>query len=547
MELKNLRVLILSAGKIDDELEKIFGKIPSGLIPLNGKPVIFRIIDKLIEEGIQKISITAGYKKEILEMIMKKQYENQCDLEFISSDYKKPPGNSIKSAIDYCNEEKLLIILGDTLIENNLINLVNKGENFVLSSQEFSNSKNWCVVTKKDNNIDEIFDKKELENDRKYHALVGCYFINNVKLLKNVLSKFNENDRLEISSIIVQLKKIDEFKVELAEKWHDVGHIENYYSTKQFVLKTRYFNKLQFDNFGKNVIKTSMNKKKLIDEINWYKEIPNDIGKLVPKNLDSSVDNNPFIKLEYVKYPTLSELWLYSEFPIDFWKDIIKKLFGIIQIFKKYNQNVTTEEYNSMYFQKTSNRIEDLIKDNKIFKEIFEQEFIIINGKKLKNWKLIKNEIKDKIPTLYRTDDNCLVHGDLYFANILYDSEKDVFKLIDPRGRWGKSNAGDIKYDIAKIRHSVVGRFDTITNGLYSIKRNEKNEFNLKIFEPKNYVSICNELDNNIKEYWNLDEIKMVEGLLFISMLPLHRDNVERQLAFFCVGIERLNEILGVS
>ena len=139
------------------------------------------------------------------------------------------------------------------------------------------------------------------------------------------------------------------------------------------------------------------------------------------------------------------------------------------------------------------------------------------------------------------------MHGDLYFANILYDSEKDIFKLIDPRGRWGESSAGDIKYDIAKIRHSVIGRFDTITNGLYSIKRNEKNEFNLKIFEPKNYVSICNELDNNIKKYWNLDEIKMIEGLLFISMLPLHRDNVERQLAFFCVGIERLNEILGVS
>ena len=44
---ENIRVLILSAGKIEKELEKIFGSIPSGLIPLNGKPVIFRIIDKL--------------------------------------------------------------------------------------------------------------------------------------------------------------------------------------------------------------------------------------------------------------------------------------------------------------------------------------------------------------------------------------------------------------------------------------------------------------------------------------------------------------------
>ena len=41
MENKDLRALILSAGQINNELTKIFGKIPSGLIPINGKPVIF--------------------------------------------------------------------------------------------------------------------------------------------------------------------------------------------------------------------------------------------------------------------------------------------------------------------------------------------------------------------------------------------------------------------------------------------------------------------------------------------------------------------------
>ena len=67
MELRDVRVLILSAGKIDNELSKIFGEIPSGLIPINGKPVIFKIIDKLLNEGIKKISISTGYKREILE------------------------------------------------------------------------------------------------------------------------------------------------------------------------------------------------------------------------------------------------------------------------------------------------------------------------------------------------------------------------------------------------------------------------------------------------------------------------------------------------
>ena len=67
LNIENIKVLILSAGKIEGELEKIFGSIPSGLIPLNGKPVIFRTIDKLLDEGFKKISITVGYKKEIIQ------------------------------------------------------------------------------------------------------------------------------------------------------------------------------------------------------------------------------------------------------------------------------------------------------------------------------------------------------------------------------------------------------------------------------------------------------------------------------------------------
>ena len=545
MDSKEIRVLVLSAGKIDSELEKIFGKIPSGLIPLNGKPVIFRIIDKLLGEGIRKISITVGYKKEILEKIVSEQYKDQCNIEFIPTDFNKPPGNSIKTAIDFCRERKLLIILGDTLIENDLSELIKKDENFVITSQEFIDSKNWCIVTKKDGRIEEIFDKEELNKDQNHYVLVGCYFFNHLDILKKKLNEFDVEERLEISTIIKKLKKDENIVTYIAQKWHDVGHLENYFSTKRFVLKTRYFNSLQFDDLGKNVVKTSQDNTKLINEINWYKNIPNDILELVPKIKDSDVSSNPFLKLEYVKHPTLSELWLYSDFPSEFWKNIIQGLLDITQIFKKHKENVSEHEYYSIYFQKTVDRIDELINNNKIFKEIFDDEYISVNGTKLKNWSLIRDEIEQKIDELYNKDDNCLIHGDLYFSNILYDSGTNKYKLIDPRGRWGNGISGDIKYDIAKIRHSVVGGFDTITNGLYTVTYEKTSGIGINVFEPTNHQIISKELDTQIEKYWNLDKIKMIEGLLFISMLPLHEDNVERQLAFFCIGLQRLNEIFG--
>ena len=65
LDIKNIRVLILSAGKIEKELVKIFGNIPSGLIPLNGKPVIFGIIDKLLDEGFKKYPSLLAIKKKL--------------------------------------------------------------------------------------------------------------------------------------------------------------------------------------------------------------------------------------------------------------------------------------------------------------------------------------------------------------------------------------------------------------------------------------------------------------------------------------------------
>jgi D-Tyr-tRNAtyr deacylase len=43
------------------------------------------------------------------------------------------------------------------------------------------------------------------------------------------------------------------------------------------------------------------------------------------------------------------------------------------------------------------------------------------------------------------------------------------------------------------------------------------------------------------KEGYNVDDIELIEGLLFISMIPLHADDKNRQLAQFLIGLQCLN------
>ena len=545
MNYNNIHVLILSAGKIEKELESVFGSIPSGLIPLHGKPVIFRIIDKLLKEGFKKISITTGFKKEILEKIISEQYSDQIKLNFITTDFEKPPGNSILTAIEKMQEQQLLVILGDTLVENEFSNLIQNNNDFVLISENFETPANWCIVTLKDGKLDLIFDKKKnLEKTNEQYALVGVYYFDDLNSLKRVYVKFNEQERIEISDLIKKYKEQKIISTEVCKQWYDVGHAENYFVSKQMLLKARYFNSLRFDRSSEIVTKTSENTLKLIDEIEWYKQIPNDLSKLIPKIKEFDQSKKPFLKLEYIKHPTLAELWLYSDFSSKLWIEILKKLFEILNQFKKYSKSVSLADYDLIYKTKTEDRIQELTNSNESFKHILASDVLFINEKKYRNWSVIKEEIELKIHDLYHEEDNCLIHGDLCFSNIFCDFKNKNFKLIDPRGKWGSDMHGDVKYDVAKIRHSIVDGFDTITNGLYSASLSESNHIAMKIFKPKNHQEICMHLDNLIQNKWNLNEIKLIEGLLFISMLPLHKDHFERQLAFYSIGIQLLNEVL---
>jgi dTDP-glucose pyrophosphorylase len=540
----DVTTLILSAGKIPSELEEIFGSIPSGLIPINGKPVIFRIIDKLSDEGFTNISITVGFKKNNLVRILEQHYGTKIKLNFITVDHTKAPGNSIAKSLEHIKDGKLLVLLGDTLVEDNLFNLVSNVQNFVLTSRNFVNSEDWCIVKQKNDTIDAIYDKKpRLENNDSY-ALIGIYFFDNSKTLKEIVKNIDLNKRIEISQLLESYRKHLPISTIESKQWYDVGHKNTYYVSKKKLLQGRFFNYLEYDGIKGTVTKTSKNKDKLISEIRWYEKIPDEIKQLTPNILEYSYSDNPYIKLEHIGSPTLAELWLYGDVNYESWQAVIRRLFEVIGLFEKYKNPTSYENYKQIYIDKTEQRISNLISSNEKFRTLFDND-IIINGITYTSWNKLKGKIFSEVKNLFNDTDNCFIHGDLCFSNILYDLNNDKCKLIDPRGSWGSDVYGDIKYDIAKLRHSIVGGYDAIISGLFSVDYKDTAEINMNIFKPENYQKVSAYFDEQVNSKWNLNQVKMIEGLLFISMLPLHKDSFEKQLTLYSVGIQRLNEIVG--
>lgn len=543
-ENNDIQALILTAGKVPEEMECVFSDIPNGLIPINGRPAIFLILDKLIEEGFKNILIGVGFKGEKIKKLIKKNYAGKIvNIGFVEADFRKRPGDTIIEALSKINADKLLIILGDTLITDNLISLVRNGS-FVMTSKDFSDTKKWCVITKRGGFVDKIYHKLILKRENNLEALIGVYYFDKVDILKKIAERL-KGETVEISAILDFYKKHRKIKVISTNGWYDVGHIDKYYEAKKVFLKSRFFNNLKVDPVLNTVVKMadSRGREKFTKEISWYCSVPINLKSFCPAIIEIN-HTVPYVKMEYIGYPTLAELWLYGNLSAEIWKNIINRLFKIIEIIKSNQSEIHLTDYEEIYINKTEERIQKLVAIQPIFQDLLKDKTIMINGEKYKNFPLIKEEVYKKCRRLFDKSDNCIIHGDLCFSNIFYSYEYGIFKFIDPRGNWAKeSMAGDIKYDIAKLRHSIAGLYDFVVNGLYNIKQ-EKNKIDLNIFSEPIHEEVGRYFDEKIKNHWNLRDIKLIEGLLFISMLPLHNDDLNRQLALFSIGIRRLNEVL---
>lgn len=105
------------------------------------------------------------------------------------------------------------------------------------------------------------------------------------------------------------------------------------------------------------------------------------------------------------------------------------------------------------------------------------------------------------------------IHGDPVFTNVFLDSE--YCKFIDSRGIWDNqlTNSGDLDYDYAKILQSLYGYDYALHN---------------EPIEEKYLDSLRSYYLEQIDNLVDINQLKLKTKLLFISMIPFHKEDIER-------------------
>jgi len=544
-----MKILIIPSAKlISEDLQSQFGKIPMVLMPINGRRIL-EIIYENYNNNVDEIIIVSKERSEKIIQIVK---SNMMNVTLLKLDEIKDLGHSINTAVKYINDkykdekiEKVIINLADTIVED--LNIDSLSDTLVYSKT--NDCKRWTTFEFEGNKILNIYDKKDDIESIEYNSFVGIYSFSNFDILTQCLNNSEETTMMDsFYKAILDYNKQIKFAFINTDKWFDIGHLDKYLKSKKDV-KTRYFNTINIDKKRGILTKKSTEKQKFYNEILWYLRLPNKIQYIAPRVLNYSLEyENLYVSMEYYGYTTLNELFVFGDLNEDSWENILQSIFCVVGDMREYSLNLKNEEVvssiNEMYLNKTVDRLE-MLRNDVNFKEFFNNN-ILINNKEYKSLSYYLNNLKNLLNEYNIYDINCfnVIHGDLCFSNILYDMQTGIVRLIDPRGTFGSYDIyGDTRYDIAKLSHSINGKYDYIINDLFDIEINE-NSINYRIFTNENMTNLQTLFENFITKYnFDSNQIKLIEALLFLSMIPLHKDYPRRQYAMLATGVKLIEEL----
>lgn len=518
-------ILITSAAYIDLELQSEFGRLPPAFLPVGNKHLFFHQVD-ILKSYFNDEAIYMSIPESFIVSDLEREFINNLNISIVSIPDKLRLSDSILYAINSIGNysEGIRILHGDTLIYDLPLELD------TIAVAQADSEYQWYI---------------ESSDDEGYLAWAGYFSFKSVALLGKALVA----SAGDFEKAVISYGQKNKLTRSLVENWLDFDHVNTFYNSRSKITTQRSFNELKIIN--KKIYKSSKNSLKIKAEAKWFESIPPQLRVYTPQLLNhGELLGNYFYELEYLFCAPLNEVYVYGRHNVVFWDRIfshIKQWFNdsrstFHENIKLYNDSIIEKNFIDLIDKKTKHRIFSYLLD----RGISQDSLTYLNSKELPSLNVIIDQcvnLTSMLPSMPG-----IMHGDLCFSNILMDSRSDSIKLLDPRGVNNDgtiSIVGDLRYDLAKLAHSVYGMYDYIISGAYYI--NKKSDLNYDFYI--NSDDNLNKIKSHFINYEFLSDIPTRSilplcVLLFLSMLPLHSDKPERQDAMLANALRIYSLIL---
>jgi NDP-sugar pyrophosphorylase family protein/mannose-6-phosphate isomerase-like protein (cupin superfamily) len=505
-------VLILCAG-IGSRMQSISKNINKVLLPINNKAVISYIIEKFPKEW--EIIIAVGYTGELVQEYCDLAHQDRNIKYVYIDDYTSNvsgPGYSALQCKNYL-QKPFYFVTGDAIIEDDIPPLLN---NWIgISPTNFSEKYSTVLIV--DNIVKEF---KNKSSSGFAHAFIGIAGILDYQTFWASLEKNIKS----LGELVSAFENISDYTSIEAKQltWFDTGNVDD------FLKARKYFKDAPLSlikDTGDCVYKIEDKFIKYFSNTETLKNVKSRWEKIKHLTPDNIIFKNNFMSYTWINGKNLYNM---SD------ETVFRDFLLFLDHYATPDDIISEEDYTKFYLHKTQKRIQSFIKK---YGEKYYTSSYLINQKNLPSMKDILEKID--MPVLLDNPITDNFHGDLQFANIIYEESSKKFTYIDWRDSFGNNvNAGDIYYDFAKLLGGMIIPYDAIKNESNFFTYESGMEF-YYYYDTPDILKTCRTMYNTwLKEkMYDTNKVLLITGLIFLNMSPLHEDKFSKMLWFMAMEL----------
>lgn len=501
-------VVLVACGK-GTRLIPLTSNIPKILVNINNDNIINKILNFWSQYCNNFIVIIESRFNTIVEFYLKQKDNIKYEIRNVEINNNEENSYTINESLFDCNGKNLILTWCDL---------------FPTEHIDFSTILNNCIFTNSFCNYNSRYYAEENKTiikvkDNSKGNVVGIYYIKNFKRL------IYKNPYQDLCDCFIDNYK--EFQTYEINNIVDIGDIEKFNKLiTSNIFSTRYFNEIKQISSNKLIKKsiTACGDKIIKSEIKFYKFLEE--NKIEYPNIKIYNIGETSFEMDYIKNPTVYESLKESKNP-----EIIKNL--LIFLNNLYLKNIKNVDYDKILNDlqlDTVNKITD--RKNLINSVINEYNFIThVNGVKIDSYENIMEKLNLRINKFTSKNKNLLYnicHGDLNLSNIFIGDDNN-FVFIDPRGRFGDTDAYGLKYyELSKIYFSLFG-FDAFNSDPYYYFNITGNNINSNISNLIDKIYI-------FKDIFTLDEYEFIITIavsIWLGLSYYFKNNISKLIGSY--------------
>lgn len=326
----------------------------------------------------------------------------------------------------------------------------------------------------------------------------------------------------------------------------DLDRIRDFLSFTSGSTATRHFNEVQIDSYY--YTKSSSDKRKMLAEYSFYGLVPESMRPwlIQPFDYQDEGDRASYKMLRYYLADAALQ-WVHGAFDAETFEPFVERLLFFLaeRPRQKCSRDRSLEIAQDLFVNKLEARIrqfltsEEGLRINQLATSA--TPALDINRQLARYLRLYQRYRKG-----FATDSLVVGHGDPCFSSLLYDQQRYLLKLIDPKGAVSEAELWTHPlYDLCKVSHSVMGDYDFINNGLYDVGFSDANDLVLRLRHSGHSSLKPLFLQKVRKMGFEPRIMRLGEASLFLSMLPLHIDYPNKVIAFMLKAHQILDEVEG--